>query len=362
MLQYIHMSSLFAKFTQRSHPLRIFFISILLTIATGVAVAMYGGWAALWLFVVLAVLEVTFSFDNAVINSRVLVRMSPFWQMLFLTVGIFIAVFVVRFILPIIIVMVPTGLGFGEVLNLAFNDSVAYGEKLKEAGPLIEAFGGTFLLMIGISYFLDAEKETHWIRPLERRIAPAGGIENIKVFIMLIIASILYFTVEPQLQSAVIGASVLGIILHVGLEMFGNLFAQDEPKKGEKIKQQVGLAAFASFLYLEVLDASFSFDGVIGAFAITTSVVLIVAGLGVGAFWVRSLTVYLMRSGTLAKYRYLEHGAHWAITTLGIIMLVKLYHVELPEWFTGSIGLIFIGTAIASSVIEKRRLEAKTKA
>lgn len=347
------MTSLLKTFTDRSHPLRIFFVSILLTVAAGIAVTAYGGLGALWLFLVLAVLEVTFSFDNAVVNSKILARMSPFWQALFLTVGIFIAVFLVRFILPIVIVMLPTGLGFGEVLNLAFNNPAVYGEKLAEAGPLIEAFGGTFLLMIGISYFLNHEKETHWIRPLEKRLAPAGRIENLKVFIMLIIAAILYFTVEPHLQSAVIGASILGIILHVGLEMFGELFSQDE-SAGKKVKQQVGLAAFASFLYLEVLDASFSFDGVIGAFAITTSVILIVAGLGVGAFWVRSLTVYLMRSGTLAKYRYLEHGAHWAILALGIIMLVKLYHVELPEWFTGSIGLIFIATAIISSVIEKR--------
>ena len=108
-------------------------------------------------------------------------------------------------------------------------------------------------------------------------------------------------------------------------------------------------------MYLEVLDASFSLDGVIGAFAITNEIVLIIAGLGAGAVWVRSLTVYLMRSGALAKYRYLEHGAHWAILALGVIMLIKLYHVEPPEWFTGSLGLIVISVAILSSVLESRR-------
>lgn len=340
---------------EKDSPLRIFSISILLTIITAIIVAMYGGIGALWLFVVLAVLEVTFSFDNAVVNSRILARMSKFWQMLFLTVGIFIAVFLVRFILPIIIVTLPTGLGFNEVLGLAFNNPAVYGEKLAEAGPLIEAFGGTFLLMIGISYFIDHEKEIHWIKPVEKWLAPAGRVENIKVFIMLLIAAVLYFTVEAKLQSAVIAASVLGILLHIGLEILGDIFGGDEEKSSGKIKQQVGMAAFASFLYLEVLDASFSFDGVIGAFALTTSVLLIVAGLGVGAFWVRSLTVYLLRTGTLAKYRYLEHGAHWAITVLGLIMLIKLYHIELPEWFTGTIGLIFIATAVTTSVLEKRR-------
>ena len=130
--------------------------------------------------------------------------------------------------------------------------------------------------------------------------------------------------------------------------------------KKSGMTQQVGWAAFASFMYREILDASFSFDGVIGAFAITTSVVLIVAGLGVGAFWVRSLTIYLMRTGALAKYRYLEHGAHWAILALGIVMLVKLYHVELPEWATGSLGLIFVATAVITSIIEKRMDDTQT--
>lgn len=318
----------------------------------------YGGLAALWLFLVLAVLEVTFSFDNAVVNSRILARMSPFWQMLFLTVGIFIAVFVVRFVLPIVIVMLPTGLGFIEVIQLALNNPDQYSAELTKAGPLIEAFGGTFLLMIGVSYFLDHEKEAHWIKSLEKPLAKAGRFESVKVLTMLIIAAILYFTVDPALQTAVIGASLLGIILHIALELFGDIFAGNQEEKGGKLKQQVGLAAFASFMYLEVLDASFSFDGVIGAFAITSSVVLIVAGLGVGALWVRSMTVYLMRAGTLAKYRYLEHGAHWAILALGVVMLAKLYHVELPEWMTGSLGLVFIATAIISSVLEKRRQDA----
>ena len=79
------------------------------------------------------------------------------------------------------------------------------------------------------------------------------------------------------------------------------------------------------------------------------------AGLGAGALWVRSLTVYLTRTGTLTKYRYLEHGAHWAILALGVVMLVKLYHVEPPEWFVGSIGIIFVATAVISSVIERQR-------
>lgn len=83
------------------------------------------------------------------------------------------------------------------------------------------------------------------------------------------------------------------------------------------------------------------------------------AGLGAGALWVRSMTVYLVRAGTLAKYRYLEHGAHWAIAALGLVMLAKLYDLEPADWVTGSIGLVFITLAVVSSVVARRREQRK---
>ncbi len=345
-----------------AHPFRIFAISGSLTILIGAVLGFISGLDALWLFVVLAILEVTFSFDNAVVNSRVLVRMSPLWQKLFLTLGIFIAVFVVRFALPIVIVMAATGLDFASVINLSLNEPEKYSEALHHAAPVIDAFGGTFLLMIGISYFLNRDKVVHWLRPVESSMARLGKIRFIKLIIMLTVAAVIYLTVDQDLRRTVLISSLLGIILHVGLEGMGHYFEKSMAKKSSVSPAHlVGWAAFASFMYLEVLDASFSFDGVIGAFAITNDIVLIVAGLGVGALWVRSLTVYLMRSGTLVKYRYLEHGAHWAILALGIVMLVKLYHVELPEWMTGSLGLVFIVTAVVTSIIEKRRMATGTK-
>lgn len=337
-----------------AHPLRIFWFSGLVTLIFGAIVAYFGGVSSLWLFAVLCILEVTFSFDNAVINSRILSRMSKLWQTIFLTIGIFIAVFLVRFALPIIIVQLATGIPFGDVINMAFSQPERYGEELHKAGPVIDAFGGTFLLMLGISYFLDHEKIVHWLRPIERPLARAGKIRFIKLIFMAVVAALLYLTVDKDLQNTVLVSSVLGIVLQFGLHSLSVLF-EKKFNSTNKAGHLVGWAAFASFMYLEVLDASFSFDGVIGAFAITSSVLLIVAGLGVGAFWVRSLTVYLMRAGTLAKYRYLEHGAHWAILALGVVMLVKLYHIELPEAVTGSLGLVFISTAVITSILEKRR-------
>ncbi len=337
-----------------AHPFRIFAVSGFLTLVLAVVVAVAGGIGALWLYAVLVLLEVTFSFDNAVVNSKILTKLSPLWQTLFLTVGIFFAVFVVRFLLPILIVMLTAGIGGGEVIDLALNHPVIYGHELDKAAPLIDAFGGTFLLMIGLYYFVDREKDVHWLKNLERGLSRAGNVRFLKLVIMLIVAGVLYVTVEPDVQNAVLIASLLGIALHVGLESISSFF-EKRNHKASKVTHQVGWAAFASFMYLQVLDASFSFDGVIGAFAITNSVLLIMTGLGAGALWVRSLTVYLVRTGTLAKYRYLEHGAHWAILALGLVMLVKLYHVEPPEWVTGSLGLVFVVTAVVTSILEKRR-------
>ena len=333
-----------------AHPLRIFWISALLTILIGAYTTHQMGIAGLWVFIVLLILEVTFSFDNAVINSKILERMSPFWQRLFLTVGIIFAVFIIRFILPIVIVMISSGLGFTGVIDMALNDSKTYAEVLHKAAPMINAFGGTFLVMIGLNYFLDRQKDLHWLGRLERWLSKFGQYESFKILVMLCVAMILYMTVEERYHSTVLATSIIGAILHIGLDLFGKYFGSKQSGK----KQLVGMAAFASFVYLDVLDASFSLDGVIGAFAISTNVLLIMAGLGAGALWVRSLTVYLVRAKTLGKYQYLEHGAHWAILALGIIMLVKLYHVEPPEWFTGSVGLIFIATAIISSILESR--------
>ena len=333
------------------HFLRYFWISAALTLILGGIIGWYGGVEALWLFVVLTILEITFSFDNAVVNSRVLARMSDFWQKLFLTVGIFFAVFVVRFLLPVFIVMMIGGISFNEVLNLAFHHPEKYAELLHSGMHSIDAFGGAFLLLIGLGYFFDREKDIHWLRIIEQTLSRAARLRHIHIYLMILLTIVLYFTVPRGYSLDVLVAAALGIVLHTLLAWTPKLF---EPKTKDGVKKQVGMAAFASFIYLNILDASFSLDGVIGAFAITTSVLLIVAGLGAGALWVRSLTVQLVRAGTLGKYRYLEHGAHWAILALGCIMLAKLYGFTPPEWATGSIGLVAILAAIISSIFEKR--------
>lgn len=331
---------------------RSFWFPAVLTLAVLGLTGILAGPASLFICLVLVVLEVTFSFDNAVVNAKVLVHMSRFWQMLFLTVGIFIAVFVVRFALPIFIVQLTAGLGFTEVATMALNDPAQYGRELHEAGPMIDAFGGAFLLMIALDFFFDNTKDVHWL-PFEHKLAAAGRLDNLGIMAGLCVALTIYFTVDPAMRTQVFLAAVLGVVLHMALNMFSSLFEKDEDEMS--VKEKVGMAAFASFLYLEVLDASFSFDGVIGAFAITNSVLIIVSGLAAGAFWVRSMTVHLVKSGTLGKFAYLEHGAFWAILALGIVMILKVYHIELPEVLVGSLGLIFIGLSVWWSIRENKK-------
>lgn len=324
--------------------LRIYWFAALATLAIWVLVGWQMGLSALFLVLVLTLLETTFSADNAVVNSKVLVTMSPFWQRLFMTVGIFIAVFVVRFALPIVIVMVTSHLGFQQVLDLALNHPKEYEHELEKSEPIINAFGGTFLLMIALSYFIDYQKKTHWIGFLERTLGKLGRFDNITVFFMLLAAVAVYFTVDAKFHATILLASIIAMALHIGLELLGAAMGGHE--KQLKVKHKVGVAAFAAFLYLEILDASFSLDGVIGAFALTNDVIIIMAGLGAGAVWVRAMTIHLVRSNALSRYVFLEHGAHWAIGFLGTVMILKLYHIELPEWFVGSLGLVFIAAAI----------------
>jgi len=172
--------------------------------------------------------------------------------------------------------------------------------------------------------------------------------------------------------NVVLMAGALGMVTYLLVNGLGEFFDQAadagddeeaEPARNgsgpSQLAKATGKAGFFLFLYLEVLDAAFSFDGVIGAFAITTDPILIALGLGfIGAMFVRSLTVFLVRKGTLADYVYLEHGAHWAIGALSVILLVGIgFHVD--EIITGLIGVAFIGAAFLSSVMRNRKLAAE---
>ena len=341
--------------------LKAFRGSILLTIITLAAIGIATGSVALVATtIVLAILEVTLSFDNAVVNAKYLKKMSPLWQKLFLTVGILIAVFGMRLVFPIVIVAITANLGLSEVVNLALNDSKQYAHELEAAKSAIYSFGGVFLLMIFLDWLFE-EKEIKWLTPLEATLEKLGKLNQLSVVIagLLVLAG---SSVVPAAEAkTVLLSGLIGLVTYLvvsGLDSFFDVDDDEEEPSGAagagSAVAMVGKAGFATFLYLEVLDASFSFDGVIGAFAISTNVLVIAAGLGIGAVFVRSMTVYLVRNGTLGHYRYLEHGAHWAIGALAIILLLELkFHI--PEAITGLLGLAFIAASYSSSIRANRR-------
>ena len=312
---------------------------------------------------VLSVLEVSLSFDNAVVNAKYLKKMSPLWQKLFLTVGILIAVFGMRLVFPIVIVAVTADLGFVQVVDLALNDGQRYGEELEQAQPAIYSFGGVFLLML----FLDwafGPKHVRWLRPVEKALERADSFARLPVLLAGLAVLVGSRVVAPEDSPTVLFAGLLGLVVYLLVSGMEGFFDQeeDEPEEATRVTTTpggsavatAGKAGLSTFLYLEVLDASFSFDGVIGAFAITSNVLVIAAGLGIGAVFVRSMTVYLVREGTLSQYRYLEHGAHWAIGGLAVILLLEL-RLHIPEAVTGLLGVTFIAAALVSSVVANRR-------
>jgi len=313
----------------------------------GIAVALN----FLLIAVVLGVMEVSLSFDNAVVNASVLKNMSEKWQRRFLVWGILIAVVGMRLLFPIAIVAITAGLGFGEVTRLALNDAPRYAEYLEQSEVAISAFGGTFLLMVALNYLMDPDKDEHWLAGFERRLAGIGKLDTIQAIIAGVALLLLTkFAVAPAEQLTALTAGLVGLLLYLAMNAVGNLFDADN------MAAKAGAAGFAAFMYLEVLDASFSLDGVIGAFAVTKEVVIISAGLAIGAVFVRSLTLFLVHQGTLTQYRYLEHGAHYGILALAIIMLLSMNrNIHVPELVTGLIGVGFIILSVWSSVRANRK-------
>jgi len=315
------------------------FFPILVSVIGLGAVLWQLGISAFILAGILTVLEVTLSFDNAIVNAKVLDRMEPKWRHRFITWGIPIAVIGTRFVLPLLIVSIAVFVSPWVVAVLAVTDPEEYGRMLEGVRPMISAFGGVFLLMVALKYFFDEAKDVHWIQVVEKYLAKWGRIEAIEIGIALIALAILSFAV-PADQASILVAGIIGIILFIAMEGLA----------GSLGSAQKGIAAggLSLFLYLNVLDAAFSLDGVIGAFALTVNLLVIVVGLGIGAYFVRSLTIYFVEKKTLHQYIYLEHGAHWAILGLAVSMFVGLV-IHVPEVITGCIGLFFVVLAYLSS-------------
>ncbi|AVR95498.1 DUF475 domain-containing protein [Pseudoduganella armeniaca] len=317
---------------------------------------MTGALSALGIAVILGVMEVSLSFDNAVVNASVLKTWDAFWQKLFLGVGIIIAVFGMRLLFPLVIVAVAADIGLTEVWTLALNNPDEYSRHLTNHHAEVAAFGGMFLLLVFLNFLLDHEKEMHWLGNVEKKLGSLGKVSSISVMVALGVLLGSLSLVEEAQKFVVLISGLWGVLIYVGVDAISN-YLEKEEEGGSNVGEMVKKGGIGGFLYLEVLDASFSFDGVIGAFAITKDVVIIMLGLAIGAMFVRSMTVYLVHKGTLDQYVYLEHGAHYAIGILAVIMLASMkFHI--PEIFTGLVGVAFIVASLWSSVRYRKQQAA----
>lgn len=323
---------------------KLFRVPIIVTILAIVLTFVFAGLQAAITVAILGLLEMSFSFDNAIVNAKILKRMNAHWQKLFLTVGILIAVFGMRLVFPLIIVCIAAQIDPISALVMATTDPNAYAHHVVGAHPAIAAFGGMFLIMLFLDWLFE-EKDIHWLKPIESRLVKLGQVDNLSVTIagvLLLISAAVFGHAET-----VLFAGLMGIVVYLLVKSVDSFF-------NEESVATVAKAGFATFLYLEVLDASFSFDGVVGAFAVSHNIFLIAIGLGIGAMFIRGLTVFFTNNGTLQEYRYLEHGAHWAIGALAVLLLITI-KFEISEVITGIVGIIFIAMALYDSIIERKQ-------
>jgi hypothetical protein len=366
--------------------LRTFGWSFGITAAGLTLAGLLWGWRGLAIVAILSVLEISLSFDNAVINAGILRKMNAFWQKIFLTVGVLIAVFGMRLVFPIVIVAVTAKIGPIEAVQVAIQDPTRYQHLVTAAHPAIAAFGGVFLLMIFLDFIFE-EREHQWLAWLEKPLAKLGKLDMLSVVIALVVLLVASMTVATDVahgggdkSATVLLSGIAGLITYLVVGGISGYFEdklEDEVEESEEGVDEAaeqpaekpvpangsgvsavglaGKAAFFMFLYLEVIDASFSFDGVIGAFAITNDIFEMALGLGIGAMYIRSLTVFLVRKGTLDDYVYLEHGAHYAIGALAFILLVTIKY-QINEVVTGLVGVVLIAASYWSSVVRNRRV------
>ena len=304
-----------------------------------------GGMATVFFIcAVLAVLEISLSFDNAIVNANKLKDMTPVWQHRFLTWGIVIAVFGMRIVFPLAIVVIAADLGPIEAFLLAAREPAEYARIMNDAHLPIAAFGGTFLMMVGLTYFFDHEKNVHWIDVIEKHMARSATIKGIEIGLVLLMILLFSYLLEGAEAVTFVYSAIYGLVTFLAVEVIGGLLDASQRTMAEAAKGGLG-----AFIYLEVLDASFSFDGVIGAFALSQNLFVIAIGLGIGAMYVRSMTIMLVEKGTLAEYRYLEHGAFYAILILSVIMYCQTM-LHIPEVITGLGGAGLIGISLWSSI------------
>lgn len=339
------------------NTMKYFTSSFIFTGVVTLAVYWFFGWAAALTCILLSVLEISLSFDNAVVNATVIKDMDEKWRHRFITWGMLIAVFGMRMIFPLLIVSIIAEIGPFEAINMALFRPDDYAHTLTSAHLQVAAFGGAFLMMVFWKFFVDEEKDHHWIAVIEKPLAAIGKIEAVQVALTIAImfATTKFLHAEEHLTFWVSGLA--GIVTYIIADGFGALMESSEKEMVSHANDGTAVMAksgFAMFMYLEILDASFSFDGVIGAFALTNNIFIIAAGLGIGAMFVRSLTIMLVEKGTLDEFAYLEHSAFWAIGVLASTMFIGTF-TEIHEAIIGLSSAGIIGIGVIHSIYKKKQ-------
>lgn len=311
------------------------------------------GFSFLLTAICISLLEVAISFDNAVVNAQKLEHMSHKWQERFLSWGILIAVFGMRFLFPILVVSIFAGLSFTSVIDVALTKPDEYVNYLHEANAGIVSFGGMFLMMLFLKFFIDKKKQIDWIGCLEKPLKSLARLKFSHEIIGLIALLILVVNLPKEQMQVCAISGISGILLFLVIDTVAHRLEKHHSTTSSAVAL-TGKAGFMAFLYLELIDASFSLDGVLGAFAFTKDVIVIVVGLGIGAMFVRSITLALVEHKTLDKLRFLTNGAYWAIGALSLVMLRSAVQ-EVPEAVAATLSIVFILLSIVSSLRHNKK-------
>jgi uncharacterized protein len=309
---------------------------------------MYGGFFAVYQGTILSVLELSLSFDNAIVNATILATMGLVWRKRFLLWGMIIAVFGVRFVFPILIVYFSTSMGFIDSFNLAITNPDEYERVIESSHHIIMSFGGMFLLMLFLKFIFDENKDLHWIRMIEDFAVKLSKIGDIKIlFILSSMIGITYLAPDHVVMGdemvkinkiEILAPMLIGVIAFYLIEFFKGFIERksltseaDSEQTDTKITQLSG--GFVSFLYLEI---------------------------GIGAMAVRSLTIFMVEREVISKYIYLEHGAMWSIGLLSLSMLVQIFY-HLPPMLITTFALVPIILAFIHSIYKNKEFILDSK-
>jgi hypothetical protein len=280
----------------------------------------------------LILFETISSIDNAVINAEVLSTMSQRARRWFLIYGLFFAVFMIRGMLPWLIVWMNTpDIGPVEALIATLGENEEVKNKIEEASPFLLVGGGVFLMFLFL-HWLFIEAKNYGLRG-ERFFHKHGVWFYAIVSILLTVIVWLSLQRHPSMALGAVIGSTAFFITHG--------FKQNAEMHEKQLMGGSSMSDWSKVLYLEVIDATFSIDGVVGAFAFTLSVPLILIGNGIGAFVVRELTI--SNIDRVKRYIYLKNGAMYSIFVLGTIMVLDSFGAHIPEWLSPVVTITVIG-------------------